>query len=113
MPIRSYCLAAFIITIISAVNAFAATATPSPTPATRTVKFAWHASSSPEVVGYKIFWGTGSFNYQHALDVKNSLTASLTLSTTSKYYVAVNAYTMNRTSPFSNEVIVPVQSTSW
>ena len=74
--------------------------------ATRTVKFAWNASPSAEVVGYKIFWGTGSHNYQNVRDVKNVLTTSLTLSET-KYYVAVTAYSMTTNSSFSNEVIVP------
>ena len=74
--------------------------------ATRTVKFAWNASPSAEVVGYKIFWGTGSHNYQNVRDVKNVLTTSLTLSET-KYYVAVTAYSMTTNSGFSNEVIVP------
>ena len=74
--------------------------------ATRTVKFAWKASPSAEVVGYKIFWGTGSNNYQNVRDVKNVLTTSLTLSET-KYYVAVTAYSMTTNSGFSNEVIVP------
>jgi hypothetical protein len=74
--------------------------------ATRTVKFAWKASPSAEVVGYKIFWGTGSHNYQNVRDVKNVLTTSLTLSET-KYYVAVTAYSMTANSWFSNEVIVP------
>ena len=74
--------------------------------ATRTVKFAWKASPSAEVVGYKIFWGTGSHNYQNVQDVKNALTTSLTLSET-KYYVAVTAYSMTANSWLSNEVIVP------
>ena len=74
--------------------------------ATRTVKLGMEASPSPEVVGYKIFWGTGSHNYQNVRDVKNALTTSLTLSQT-KYYVAVSAYTMTTNSSFSNEVIVP------
>ncbi|PYM10439.1 MAG: hypothetical protein DMF15_02060 [Verrucomicrobia bacterium] len=74
--------------------------------ATRTVKFAWKASPSAEVVGYKIFWGAGSHNYQNVRDVKNVLTTSVTLSET-KYYVAVTAYSMTANSWFSNEVIVP------
>ena len=74
--------------------------------ATRTVKFAWKASPSAEVVGYKIFWGTGSHNYQNVRDLKNVLTTSLTLSET-KYYVVVTAYSMTANSWFSNEVIVP------
>ena len=75
--------------------------------ATRTVKFAWKASPSAEVVGYKIFWGTGSHNYQNARDVKNVLRTSLTLSKNSEYYVAVTAYSMTTNSGLSSEVIVP------
>jgi hypothetical protein len=86
--------------------------TPTPTPSPRTVKFAWRASPSPGVVGYKIFWGTGSHNYQSTRDVKNALAASLSLSS-SKYYVAVVAYSMAETSWFSNEVIVPASTNSW
>src|ERR1700756_4974088 len=87
--------------------------TPTPTPATRTVKFGWKASPSPEVVGYKIFWGTGSHNYQNVRDVGNALTASLSLSTGSQYYVTVLAYGMAENSSFSNEVIVPASSAPW
>jgi len=85
----------------------ATTPTATPTPATRTVKFAWKASSSDEVVGYKIYWGTGTYNYQNVRDVKNAMTTSLTLSKTTQYYVAVSAYSMSTNSPFSNEVMVP------
>jgi hypothetical protein len=87
--------------------------TPTPTPSSRTVKFAWRASPSPEVVGYKIFWGTGSYNYQSARDMKNALTASLSLSSSKKYYVAVVAYSMTETSGFSNEVVVPTSTNPW
>ena len=88
----------------------ATTPTATPTPATRTVKFAWKASSSDEVVGYKIYWGTGTYNYQNVRDVKTAMTTSLTLSKTTQYYVAVSAYSMSTNSPFSNEVIVPPMS---
>jgi len=84
----------------------ATTPTPTPTPTTRTVKFAWQASPSDDVVGYKVFWGTGSHNYQSVRDVKSALTTSLSLSSGNKYYVAVLAYSMTETSGFSNEVIV-------
>jgi hypothetical protein len=57
-------------------------------------------------VGYKIFWGTGSHNYQNVLDVKNVVRTSLSLSKTTDYYVAVTAYSMATSSGFSNEVVV-------
>lgn len=84
----------------------ATTATPTPTPSTRTVSLGWNASPSSSVIGYKIFWGTGSGNYQNVRDVKSALTTSLTLSRTTQYYVAVAAYSMTATSAMSNEVIV-------
>src|SRR5438105_3170114 len=96
-----------------ALHAITPTPTPTPTPATRTVKLAWKASPSVDVVGYKIFWGTGSHNYQNVRDVRNVLTASLTLSQTNQYYVAVIAYSMTANSWFSNEVIVPPLSAPW
>jgi hypothetical protein len=87
----------------------AATSTPTPTPSsTRSVSFTWNPSTSPEVIGYQIFWGTGAGNYQNVRDVQNVLATSLTLSRSSQYYVTVSAYTMATSSPLSNEVIVPV-----
>jgi hypothetical protein len=65
---------------------------------------------SPEAIGYKIFWGTGSNNYQYVGDVKNNLTASLNLSQSNDYYVAVAAYSTMAMSAFSNEVVVPASS---
>src|SRR5947207_8514580 len=102
MPSRFFhCLLISLVSFIStqALHAITPTPTPSPTPATRIVKFAWQASPSPEVVGYKVFWGTGSYNYQNVLDVKNTRTASLTLSQSTEYYVAVIAYSMTTNSP--------------
>src|SRR5438093_12574196 len=87
----------------------AVTPTPTPVP-TRTVSFAWVASPSAGVIGYKIFWGTGSRNYQNVRDVKNVTTTSLTLSQTSQYYVAVAAYSMSTSSGMSNEVSGTVSS---
>jgi hypothetical protein len=107
-PFYPYLLA-ILASLIStqALQAITPTPTPTPTPSTRTVSFVWKASPSAEVVGYKIFWGTGSHNYQNARDVKNVLRTSLTLSNNSQYYVSVIAYSMTANSSFSNEVIVP------
>lgn len=109
MPSRFYHHVLIVLACLASTQALRA-ATPSPTPANRTVKFAWKASPSSEVVGYKIFWGTGSCNYQNTLDVKNTLTASLALSKDNEYYVAVTAYSMTTSSWLSNEVIVPASS---
>jgi hypothetical protein len=102
-----------LVSLISTQALYGSTPTPTPSPGNRTVKFAWQASPSPEVIGYKILWGTGSYNYQGARDVKNALTASLALSPSSKYYVAVVAYSMTETSWFSNEVVVPASTSPW
>src|SRR6266567_3949160 len=107
MPSHFYhYLLIILVSLIStqALHGITPTPTPIPTPATRTVKFAWKASPSAEVVGYKIFWGTGSYNYQNVRDMKNALSASLNLSTSSEYYVSVIAYSMTTNSSFSNEV---------
>ena len=116
MPSRfSHSLLTILASLMSttALHAVTLSPTPTPTPATRAVKFAWKASPSAEVVGYKIFWGTGSQNYQNVRDVKNVLTTSITLSQSTEYYVAVTAYSMTKSSWFSNEVIVPPSSTPW
>ena len=106
-------LSFILVSLISTQALYGTTPTPTPSPGSRTVKVAWRASLSPGTVGYKIFWGTGSYNYQSALDVKNALTASLTLSPSSQYYVAVLAYSMTETSGFSNEVVVPASTNPW
>jgi len=111
---RYECLLIMLAFLIPAKALQAITPTPTPTPVpTRTVSFAWVASPSAGVIGYKIFWGTGSGNYQNVRDVKNVVTTSLTLSKSSQYYVAVSAYTMSTSSRMSNEVIVPVLSVTW
>jgi hypothetical protein len=102
-----------LVSLVSTQALYGTTPTPTPSPANRTVKVAWQASPSSEVVGYKIFWGTGSYNYQNARDVRNALTASLTLSPSSKYYVAVVAYSLTDTSGFSNELVVPASTNPW
>jgi hypothetical protein len=94
-------------------TALATTPTPSPTPSStqRTVSFGWTASPDPSVLGYKIYWGTGSGNYQNVRDVKKVMTTSLVLTNANKYYVAVTAYDLTHESYLSNEVVVPTAGT--
>ena len=114
MPSRFYHhLLIVLVSLISTQALYGITPTPTPSPGSRTVTFAWQASTSPEVVGYKIFWGTGSNNYQSARDVRNALTTSLALSSSNKYYVAVVAYSMTETSGFTNEVVVSASMNPW
>ncbi len=88
----------------------ASTPTPSPTPysSLRTIVVAW----SPPVggvapLGYKLYWGTGSGNYQNVRDVKNVLQYSITAEKARQYYFVATAYTLSGESSFSNQVIVP------
>lgn len=95
-------------------GSFALAADPSPTPSTqRTVTFTWTASSSESVLGYKLYWGTGSENYQNVKDVKMAFSSSLILSTTNEYYVAAKAYSSSGESALSNEVVVPAVSSPY
>jgi len=114
MPSHFYhYLLIILVSLISTQAVHGTTPTPTPTPGTRTVKLTWKASPSPEVVGYKVFWGTGSHNYQSVRDVKDTMTTSLTLSQNSEYYVAVIAYSTTASSWFSDELVVPASSAPW
>ncbi len=103
-----------VLSVFHSGSAFAAAADPSPTPSTqRTVTFTWNASSSEQVLGYKLYWGTGSKNYQNAMDVKIVFSHSLILNTTTEYYVAAKAYNSSGESALSNEVVVPAVSSPY
>src|SRR5437868_15386424 len=114
MSLRSYhYLQTILIGLILTTSVRGSTASPSPTPSTRTVTFAWNASTSQEAIGYKILWGTGSYNYQQVRDEKNSLTTSLTLFQSNEYYVDVAAYSMIAISSLSSEVVIKALSGGW
>ena len=116
MPFRFYHHVLIILASLTSTQALhAATASPTPPPCRllEPSTLAWKGSPSTEVVGYKIFWGTGINNYQSVRDVRNALTASLALSSSNKYYVAVVAYSMTGTSGFSNEVVVSASTNPW
>jgi hypothetical protein len=80
---------------------------PSPRPVQeRTIRFAWNPSPDRSVVSYKIYWGTGSRNYQQVRELKPIQRTELTLPSNTTYYVAVSACNMVGESRLSNEVIV-------
>jgi hypothetical protein len=68
------------------------------------VKLAWDQSSSPEVIGYNIYWGTVSGTYPNKIDVKNVLTYTVTgLTSGAAYYFVATAYNnVGAESSFSN-----------
>lgn len=74
--------------------------------AASSVTLAWDASPSPEVTGYKIYYGPSSRNYTNVINVGNVLMATVTnLSTGATYFFAATAYDGGGLeSDFSNEV---------
>jgi Fibronectin type III domain len=97
---------------ISSLEAPAATnSSPSASsPQQRAVTFTWNSPPDSSVVSYKIYWGTGSGNYQHVRELKTIPRTKLSLATNIKYYVAVSACNTVGESRLSNEVIVPRQA---
>jgi len=81
------------------------------------INVAWDPSSSSNVGGYKVSWGTSSGNYTSTVDVGNKTAYTLPgLTEGTKYFVAAKAYDSTKTteSAYSNEanVTVPVTTTT-
>jgi len=70
------------------------------------VNLAWDPNTEPDVAGYKVYYGLGSRNYDHVMDVGNSTSCAVTgLELGRTYYFAATAVnTANIESDFSNEV---------
>jgi hypothetical protein len=71
------------------------------------INLAWDASPAPDVVGYKVYYGTAPRIYGPGMDVGNVTSYALTgLIKGRRYYIAVTAYDkLKRESIFSAEVI--------
>src|SRR5437868_4513437 len=82
--------------------------------ASATLALTWQPSLSSSVVGYRIYYGTGSGSYQWSLAVPNTTTAQITgLAAGTTYYFAAKAVNIVGTeSPAPNEVdyFVPLSS---
>lgn len=74
--------------------------------ATYSLTVAWDQSSSPEVSGYRIYWGTASGNYTNSAAVGNVLTASINgLNFQRTYFLSATAIGPGGVeSAFSNEI---------
>ena len=73
---------------------------------TAAVTVSFTASTSPDVVGYKIYYGFTSRDYDTVLDIGPALSASLTgLTPDATYYIAATAYNTSAESVYSNEGI--------
>lgn len=70
------------------------------------VNLAWDPNAEPDVAGYRVYYGLGSRNYDHVMDVGNTTTCAVTgLEQGRTYYFAATAVnTANIESDFSNEV---------
>jgi hypothetical protein len=74
--------------------------------ATQTVLLSWDASPDPSVVGYNVYYGTGSGNYTNIVNVGGaSFTTIPGIVEGKTYYFAVTAFDLfGQESVFSNEV---------
>jgi hypothetical protein len=72
-----------------------------------TVTLAWDASPSPEVVGYRVYFGAGSQQYTNSVTVGLVGQAAITnLTKGTTYYFAATAYDAGGVeSEFSNEAV--------
>jgi len=70
------------------------------------VNLAWDPNTEPDVAGYRVYYGLGSRNYGHFMEVGNSTSCLVTgLEQGRTYYFAATAVnTANIESDFSNEV---------
>lgn len=70
------------------------------------VTLAWERSPSPEVIGYRVYYGAASGDYTHSIVVGNLTTTTVSgLASGVTYYFAVTAYDTNDVeSSFSNEI---------
>ena len=88
----------------------APTPAPAPAPAPTQAQLTWSASSSSDVVGYRVYWGTASGSYvqSRGAGVNTGAATSYTvggLTVGQTYYFAVTAYdAAGNESAFSGEV---------
>ena len=70
-----------------------------------TVTLAWEPSPSPEVIGYRIYYGTNAGNYSFVTNVGLVLTQRVVLPHTGRWFFAATATDINGwESDFGNEV---------
>jgi fibronectin type 3 domain-containing protein len=71
------------------------------------INLAWDPNPAPDVVGYKVYYGTSPKTYGPGIDVGNVTSYALTgLVKGRQYYIAVTAYDkLKRESGFSDEII--------
>ena len=61
-----------------------------------TVTLAWDQAASPDISGYKVYYGESSMNYQNSIDVGSSTSCSISgLQEGKTYYFAATSYNTN------------------
>jgi hypothetical protein len=69
------------------------------------VSLAWDPSVSPNIAGYRVYFGNGSHTYGNPITIGNQTTYTVTGLTNGNYYFAVTAFDTNGVeSDFSNEI---------
>jgi hypothetical protein len=78
------------------------------------VTLAWDPNTEPDLAGYRVYYGFGSRNYDHVLDVGDRTNCQVTgLEQGRTYYFAATAVNAaNMESDFSNEVSTSLSSTN-
>ena len=67
---------------------------------------AWNASSDPSVIGYNVYVGAQSGDYQTPIDAGNNTSYTVTgLSASQPYYFNVTAYSNSAEGPFTQELV--------
>jgi Fibronectin type III domain len=81
-----------------------------PIQADQSVILGWQPSSDPNVVGYRIYYGTTSHNYTSKVSIGNltSVTIEGLADGTTYYFAATTVSDQNQESGFSNEAIYQV-----
>jgi hypothetical protein len=76
------------------------------------VSLAWDASTSPNIIGYKIYRGTASGSYDSPILIGNQTSYTVTGLTAATYYFSVTAVNASgEESGFSNEVTTTISGT--
>lgn len=66
---------------------------------------AWDTSPSPEVVGYRVYYGVRSRDYLNSIDVETTRATITGLVAGTTYFFSVTSYDVNgQESPFSDEI---------
>ena len=77
------------------------------------VSLAWNPSASEDVVGYKIYTGNSSGNYNDTITIGNQTSYTVTDLSDGTYFFAVTAFdAAGNESGFSNEVSTTIGATS-